>query len=383
MLAVSCSRLYGDVAKLSCSTVGKANRAAFGQSFLPTCSLPSINHSRFFRGNSSTFFGSPCSLDRTSSLTLNASAPKRRITMASTEVPLMRKLLSGFVKPYLEKNPTAVTALELIRKEDVGPVCFDHFAFRTFGVDGCGIDSIAQIFLDMGYKTRDELRFPAKKLRALWFSPPDHLYEVDGELENGPAPRIFISELLVDQLSEASQKVIRKYTTAGAQYKRHAATASVLNTLTWPTPSFVDYQQLARESEYAAWTLVNGYSLNHATVSVHRLSQLCDISKLNQFLQKSGIKLNSEGGILKVSPDGGLQQSSSVADSVKYAFADGEVKTVAGSYIEFAERLVLPIYSDLKREEVREWHRREGFEVSSADKIFESTSSEQMGIKTG
>ena len=29
-----------------------------------------------------------------------------------------------------------------------------------------------------------------------------------------------------------------------------------------------------QESEYAAWTLVNGYSLNHAAVSVHRLKEL-------------------------------------------------------------------------------------------------------------
>ena len=54
------------------------------------------------------------------------------------------------------------------------------------------------------------------------------------------------------------------------------------------------------ESEYAAWTLVNGYALNHLTVSVHRLSSnMCKVSGLNQLLQKSGIKLNSEGGILK------------------------------------------------------------------------------------
>ena len=29
-----------------------------------------------------------------------------------------------------------------------------------------------------------------------------------------------------------------------------------------------------QESEYAAWTLVNGYNLNHAAVSVHRLTGL-------------------------------------------------------------------------------------------------------------
>ena len=55
-----------------------------------------------------------------------------------------------------------------------------------------------------------------------------------------------------------------------------------------------------RESEYAAWTLVNGYALNHATVSTHRLeSDIRSISKFNKFVEESGFKLNTEGGILK------------------------------------------------------------------------------------
>ncbi len=56
--------------------------------------------------------------------------------------------------------------------------------------------------------------------------------------------------------------------------------------------------------------------------------------------------------MLTVSPDGGLQQSSSVADTITFTFAGGEVKRVPASYIEFAERLVLPIYSDLHSNEV-------------------------------
>jgi hypothetical protein len=297
------------------------------------------------------------------------------------QVPLLRTMLAGMVKPYLKKNPTASVALELIRKQDQGPICYDHFAFRTFGTDGCGIDTLAQVFLDMGYSKRDELRFPGKKLRALWFSPPEVANDVQGELENGPLPRIFISEILVDQLSEESQEVIHKYTKVGGPLAKHAPMASLLDTLTWPKPSLVDYQQLASESEYAAWTLVHGYALNHATVSVHRLRQMRRIDQLNQFLQDHSIKLNSEGGILKVSPDGGLQQSSSVADSLEYVFADGEVRRVPASYIEFAQRLVLPVYSDLKDDEVFERHRRDGFEVGNADKIFESTSSGQTGVQ--
>ncbi|RRT83006.1 hypothetical protein B296_00012334 [Ensete ventricosum] len=72
-------------------------------------------------------------------------------------------------------------------------------------VDGYGIDSMAKIFLYFGYKPREELRFPAKKLKALWFAPPDTGYSENGTGVHGPLPRIFISELLVDQLSYQSQ----------------------------------------------------------------------------------------------------------------------------------------------------------------------------------
>ncbi len=30
--------------------------------------------------------------------------------------------------------------------------------------------------------------------------------------------------------------------------------------------------------------------------------------------------------------------------------------------------------------QIHEWHRRDGFEVGNADKIFESTSSDQIGM---
>lgn len=57
------------------------------------------------------------------------------------------------------------------------------------------------------------------------------------------------------------------------------------------------------ESEYAAWTLVNGYSLNHTTVAAHHLhSELQDINMLNSYLIHRGMKMNAEGGLLKGIP---------------------------------------------------------------------------------
>lgn len=47
--------------------------------------------------------------------------------------------------------------------------------------------------------------------------------------------------------------------------------------------------------------------------------------ELNEFLKAAGFRLNQEGGELKISPDGGLLQSSTIADSIHFQFADGEV----------------------------------------------------------
>ena len=55
---------------------------------------------------------------------------------------------------------------------------------------------------------------------------------------------------------------------------------------------------------------------------------------------------------LLVSPDGLLLQSSTVADSVSFQFADGITESVPCSYIEFAERLVLPQYKNIPEIEV-------------------------------
>lgn len=35
---------------------------------------------------------------------------------------------------YLNKNPTAKSILDLVRSVDGDQICYDHFAYRTFGV---------------------------------------------------------------------------------------------------------------------------------------------------------------------------------------------------------------------------------------------------------
>lgn len=333
----------------------------------------------------------PASSTTNRSIVSSAAASHRHGSRLSSspsgeDYSFFRSVISSTEQVYLNRNPTASAILELVRSTDANQICYDHLAYRTFGVNGHGIESMSKLFLDFGYTEQEELRFPKKKLKALWFSPPPVNPNVinnggaAGGGVHGPLPRIFISELLVDQMSSAAQEIIHKYTSlSGVGGHKHSALSSALGCLTWPKPSHSEFQQLARESEYAAWTLVNGYALNHVTISAHRLKPPLDnINSLNHFIQDKGFKLNSEGGTLKVSPDGLLLQSSTVADSIPFEFSDGIKESVPCSYIEFAQRLVLPQYKDLPQDEVEEVHRRDGFEVGNADKIFESTSMDQL-----
>ena len=73
-------------------------------------------------------------------------------------------------------------------------------------MDGHGIDPLASFFLDLGYTQKEELSFLAKKLKAFWFSPPSISNAAnDGDEVNGPLSRVFISQLLVDQMSKQTQ----------------------------------------------------------------------------------------------------------------------------------------------------------------------------------
>jgi hypothetical protein len=139
-------------------------------------------------------------------------------------------------------------------------------------------------------------------------------------------------------------------------------------------PRLKDYETLLAESEYAAWVIYNRYYLNHYTISVHALpGGYGQLETFDAFVENLGIRLNDSGGKIKTSGDGLLRQSATVADMQDAVFADGESRRIAGSYVEFAERSVLPQFKDLPPEQIGRQHRREGFETSNADKIFEST----------
>jgi hypothetical protein len=294
----------------------------------------------------------------------------------------LQAVLDGLMRRYQERVPDVPAILRAMTQEGLisrpEDVENDHIAFRTMGVPQLGIASLEKIFLHYGYARRDRYDFPAKKLNAHWYSPPSPAF-----------PRIFISELRVDDLSPTAQAIITSYTDEvksdpvdSLDLDDWRQVDEFLHKALWRLPTWSDYQRLQEESEYAAWVIYNRYYLNHYTISVHNLPEGYDtIPAFNAFLERHGFKLNTSGGKAKVSPDGLLVQSSTVAEMIEAEFAGGEKHKISGSYVEFAERKPLPQFAHLPKSELRREHRREGFEAGNADKIFESTYSHQTAVR--
>lgn len=290
-------------------------------------------------------------------------------------------ILDALLTPYKERVTDVSTIVNAMMHQGIitneNDITNDHIAFRTLGVKHLGIASFEKIFLHYGYQKKDYYYFEDKKLNAYWYAPPaDHF------------PRIFISELRVDDLSVTVQNIIKKYTDSitedpinSIDLDNITEVATFFYKPLWSLPSAEDYKALLNESEYAAWVIYNRYYLNHYTISVHDLPKGYNtIEDFNNFIESLGLKLNTAGGKIKTSPDGLLKQSSTVAKLIRAEFANQTTMDIAGSYVEFAERKPLPEFGNISSVSISRTQRREGFEAGNADKIFESTYTEQTAL---
>ena len=231
-------------------------------------------------------------------------------------------------------------------------VAFRTFALPNMGIESVAglFTSLGYVEASDPAKLGDgPMRFPEKKVSARWFRPPDatpplpriFISELDvsslsnaaratieayvGGTGDGEHGMLFSTQSASAALPYDSRRGARKkekkkskvrypgafvdpdfhkdtfecvldlvedvYATAGD----HAAgVASHMCCDGWDTPWDVrgiakaDFDLLTNESEYAAWTLLNGYAVNHVAIAAHRLpleSGVGDLRSLNAFLQ--------------------------------------------------------------------------------------------------
>ncbi|MBP6517383.1 MULTISPECIES: DUF1338 domain-containing protein [Shewanella] len=255
-------------------------------------------------------------------------------------------LFAALWQDYIQMTPSAAKVHALLGHGK--PIINDHIALRTFNIAKVNLDVLAKHFTSLGYVPCGDYKFEQKKLIAKHFEHPD-----------STQPKVFISELLVEEFSPALQKTIQ-----GLIAQVDAAATTVDNFIYSGRHWSLDaktYQDLLTESEYAAWVAAFGYRANHFTVSINHLDGFETLESVNEALKQAGFVLNSSGGEIKGSPEVLLEQSSTMADKIGVEFTDTTVE-IPSCFYEFALRYPMAngeLYT--------------GFVAASADKIFEST----------
>jgi hypothetical protein len=255
-------------------------------------------------------------------------------------------LFNQIWQQYLSVTPSAKNIHQLLG--DGNDVINDHVAYRTFNHPKVNLEKLAKGLIKMGYSECGQYDFTAKKLDAKHFEHP-----------NSTMPKVFISELKVEEFSTKVQDIIAGLINQLPDNVCDSADFLYSGRL-WQISS-TDYQTLLEVSEYAAWLAAWGYRANHFTVSINHLANYDDIEVVNSTLKKAGYLLNTNGGEVKGNENVKLEQSSTLADKAPVKFTDKTME-IPSCFYEFAKRYPLSngeLYT--------------GFVAASADKIFDST----------
>lgn len=247
--------------------------------------------------------------------------------------PVLEQLLETLWKDYRKRVHYAETYVQMVEARG-GTVVNDHIALRTFntqtGNQPAGIEGLSRVFTDLGYEPKGEYVFETKKLFAQHFK----------HKEDALAPKVFISQLEVEQLSPESQAIINNHVKNTPDLydpqKPHA-----IFTRPWGIPTRGDVQSLNNESQYAAWTLLHGNSINHFTAFINEqnVDEWPDIEATVKALIDEGLPMKDE---IEGEPGSKLRQSATqaVRETVPIIESDGSIGEIEWSYAyyEFAER---------------------------------------------
>jgi hypothetical protein len=268
------------------------------------------------------------------------------LSVGTTMTAQVTALFDKIWQQYLTVTPSAKKIHHLLGNGN--DIINDHVAYRTFNIEKINLDKLAKHLLSIGYTECGQYDFSAKKLTAKHF-----------EHSNSTLPKVFISELRVEEFSNEIQAIIHNLVDQLPD-NMSEQTDFLYSGGTWKISS-KDYNTLLATSEYAAWLAAWGYRANHFTVSINHLDDFDCIIDVNNRLKNAGYTLNTAGGEIKGDETVKLEQSSILADKALVEFSDVTLE-IPSCFYEFAARYPLAngeLYT--------------GFVAASADKIFEST----------
>lgn len=276
--------------------------------------------------------------------------------MKTTAAKLVKGLIENLWQQYLRRVPYARVYAELLNAQG-GKVVHDHLAFRTLnthtGEQPSGITAIGHLLEMLNYEKCGKYRFPKMMANAVHYEHPDPLL-----------PKIFVSQLEVEELPEWARQVIQPKVNntpyllsdqaielmnilSGKGTITNEAAEILIEELTgyfrrpWRMPLWEDLLKINDVSQYAAWTLIHGNSVNHfaALINMQRAEAWPDIEVTCQALSDAGVPMkdNIEG-----EKGSYLRQSSTqaVKERIRIRDESGELtdKDWTYAYYELTER---------------------------------------------
>jgi Domain of unknown function (DUF1338) len=232
---------------------------------------------------------------------------------------LAQKLWQLLWQDYRMRVPYARIYQQMI-EDGGGAIANDHIAFRTLRLTinqsganiQLGIPYLAQIAEALGYQTVGEYHFPTQCLYARHYR---HLEQATYGL-----PKLFISELIVADLPEPAATLIQETVQSGdftrlpqeTMKTQDVAQLAHLFRRPWAPPKQSALETVNAISQYGAWVMVHGYSVNHFTgyVNRHQTEKYQTIAQTVAGLRQLNVPMKSE---LEGSIKSGLCQTATQA----------------------------------------------------------------------
>ena len=275
--------------------------------------------------------------------------------MKKTSKEITKELLDSLWKEYIIRVRYAKIYSELVAQKG-RRVVTDHIAIRTFntntGEQPGGIQAIEHILNCLEYTTVSSYKFSKKRLNAVCFEHSDKML-----------PKIFVSQLEVNQLPEWAQIIINK-TVKDTPYILSDSSIELLQKVKekgelpteaanllitdlvqyfrrpWRIPRKEDVIKLNDISQYAAWVLLHGNSVNHfaASINYQDVAELSGLEITCRELETVGVPMLNHFEGKKESI---LWQSATqtIKEDVEVKGENGNEKIVwTYSYYEFVQR---------------------------------------------
>jgi len=275
--------------------------------------------------------------------------------MKRTTKEITGLLIDRLLKKYIERIPYAKQYVDLVAQKG-GKTVIDHIAFRTFnahtGEQPEGIRAIRHILNFLEYKQVSKYNFPKKKLKATHFEHPDESF-----------PKIFVSQLEVNELPEWTQKMINTAVNS-TLYLLSDKSLELLRILEengalpveaadylvddlvnyfrrpWNIPLKDDILKINDVSQYGAWVLLHGNSVNHfaALINSQDVKEWPDLETTINALAMAGVPMKDS---IEGEKDSKLRQTATLAvkEEVKVKGEIGIEKIIwTYAYFELAQR---------------------------------------------